>query len=252
MEADIFNFKFCLGCLKHGRWICDQCGRHFIPQLPMCYSCRTVSGGYITHVKCINKREYLTSLMVCFEYNRVIKRYVKYIKFKHSTVLLNEILIIALPHILTYIRNTQHFTRNAKECLLVPVPLYWLRYLNRGFNQSRIIAEAISKETGIDINNRCLKKIRNNRPQSEVKHKNRVRNTLGAFRFNSKYISEEVKHIILVDDIVTTGATLEECTKEIKAVREDIQIHAIALFRPKPKVIRKKLLPVTNMHKINP
>lgn len=100
--------------------------------------------------------------------------------------------------------------------LLVWVPVSHLRRLRRGYDQSELIARALSREMG--LKRVCaLKKIRHTRPQSGIKgFENRKANVQGAYRVSAP---EKVagKRILLVDDILTTGATMSEAARMLKS-----------------------------------
>ena len=107
----------------------------------------------------------------------------------------------------------QIFKRLSVECL-VPVPLHSKRLKKRGYNQAALIAKAISKETGIPVNERLLIRSKNTAPQKELNDVDREKNLSMAFAVGK----EEIPNIVmLVDDIYTTGATIEGCTKVLLA-----------------------------------
>ena len=99
--------------------------------------------------------------------------------------------------------------------LLVWVPVSRLRRLRRGYDQSALIARSLSRELGLKKTG-VLKKIRHTRPQSGIKgFEDRKANVRGAYRVTAP---EQVagKRILLVDDILTTGATMEECGRVLR------------------------------------
>ena len=102
-----------------------------------------------------------------------------------------------------------------KSDFLIPVPLHNSRYRERGFNQSDILAEGISKVIGLSVLKSVLKRKKNTKDQTRLSPQEREKNVRGAFvvtepeRINGK-------KIILVDDVITTGATLSECARMLK------------------------------------
>lgn len=96
---------------------------------------------------------------------------------------------------------------------VVPVPLSKERFFERGFNQSQKIAKAVADTVGIGYSELALVKVRNNSRQSKLSSAERFANVKGVYA-----ASEEVrgKRIVLIDDIYTSGATLEECAAEMK------------------------------------
>jgi ComF family protein len=98
---------------------------------------------------------------------------------------------------------------------IIPVPLFRTKKAQRGYNQSEYIAGGLHEALGIPILSSALKRIRNTRTQTGLDIEKRKENMEGAFKIrNIKAISG--KNIILVDDVVTTGATINECAKMLK------------------------------------
>ena len=102
---------------------------------------------------------------------------------------------------------------------LVPIPLHWRRRFTRGYNQSEILAQQISKKlakANIKIPVSCdLVRTRNTKPQTILPTGKRKNNLIGAFavRPDAPYVD---KSICMVDDVTTTGATLNTAAKELK------------------------------------
>lgn len=90
--------------------------------------------------------------------------------------------------------------------LIVPVPMHYWKQIKRGYNQTHNIAEGISTITNIPVN-KSLKAIRSHKTQTSLTKEKRLKNTKGIFRVVQP---EEIngRHILLVDDVCTTGATL--------------------------------------------
>lgn len=97
--------------------------------------------------------------------------------------------------------------------LVIPVPLHRRRLLWRGYNQSLELARRIAKTHGIPLDARALVRTRNTVPQTRVEAGQRRRNIRGAFRADP--LKVKGKSVLLVDDVLTTGATLEECAKTL-------------------------------------
>jgi competence protein ComFC len=107
----------------------------------------------------------------------------------------------------------RHDLRLKEADRVVPVPLYWWKRLKRGYNQSRLLASVISRECGIPLHD-ALARTRNTRTQTRLTGEKRQRNVRGAFRLNGDGIED--KTILLVDDVMTTGATIRECARALK------------------------------------
>ncbi|MBI2357246.1 ComF family protein [Candidatus Dojkabacteria bacterium] len=248
MGNNFLSIRFCIGCLKHGSWVCNQCRNNFIKQIPHCFVCGKIAKSYSTHEKCLRLSNGIHSLFVCFQYNKTTRKYLKYIKFKSSYALLEEILEIIKREITEYVRISGI---SYVDTILVPVPLHRKRLRERGFNQSEILARKLSALLNIKVGNGILEKVINTKPQTKVTHETRQRNVNNAFSFIAeREIMSCIKHIILIDDVTTTGSTLKECAKVIKAAYPEITLYGLVLFKPKPKFSVNILVPEGDRDKI--
>lgn len=94
---------------------------------------------------------------------------------------------------------------------LVPVPLHWRRRVQRRFNQSELLARAISRLSGKEVLPRALQRTKHTTPQVALDRTRRAENVEGAFRLRRpKRVKGRV--VLLVDDVMTTGATVEACS----------------------------------------
>ncbi len=97
------------------------------------------------------------------------------------------------------------------DCL-VPVPLHPTREAERGFNQSMLLARRVSRRWGIPVRPRALRRQRFTRPQTDLDADERRRNVRGAFAL-SRRAAVDGRHVLLIDDVFTTGATVSECAR---------------------------------------
>ena len=109
--------------------------------------------------------------------------------------------------------------------LVVPVPLHVMKYLKRKYNQSEYIAEGIAKELGIKVDRRSLYRRRNNPSQTRQHASERWLNVSDLFAVRNPERLEN-RHILLVDDVLTTGATLSAC---IYALQRDVPTCRISI-----------------------
>ena len=110
---------------------------------------------------------------------------------------------------------------------IVPLPLHWRRQLKRHYNQSHYIARGISQVTHIPIYKNVVRRVRNNPSQTHLTLRERIENVEGIFQLTRPELIAG-KHILLVDDVTTTGSTLSSCAREL-AKATDVRISILTL-----------------------
>ncbi|HEX2654843.1 MAG TPA: ComF family protein [Xanthobacteraceae bacterium] len=104
----------------------------------------------------------------------------------------------------------------AQADALVPVPLHWRRLWTRRFNQSAVLADVISKQTGIPIAYEALKRVKATVQQVGLSKQERTLNVQGAFRVPEKSkLDVAGRRLTLIDDVLTSGATLDACARTL-------------------------------------
>lgn len=102
------------------------------------------------------------------------------------------------------------------------VPLHWMRRWKRGYNQAEVIARVLARETGVRCESGLLKRCRRTASQTSLDAAGRQENVRGAFIADRKVIdamlASGVRHLLLVDDVFTTGATLLECYRAVRTL----------------------------------
>lgn len=144
------------------------------------------------------------------------------------------------------------YSKELQECeffkeidCIIPVPLHWKRRIKRHYNQSLYIAQGISKVTGIPIYNNVITRTVNNPSQTKVNLSERLHNVSSIFKLK-KPQKVEGKHILLVDDVTTTGSTVTSCAKELaKAPNTKISVFTLALGGKTP-------VPVSREEEVDP
>lgn len=211
---DILFPQFCLGCQNEGGLLCPQC----FEKIPIysgffCPICGKRDWRPRKHPSCAEKTS-LKTLIAATSYGDLLVRDLihayKYNFIQSLADLLSQLLIKSItPYLETESPSGQF--------VVVPIPLHSARLKWRGFNQAELIAEKLSEVYKISLINNALIRIKNNIPQVEVgeaeKRKENVKEVFVCL--NPDLIKD--KKILLVDDISTTGATLEEAAKILKS-----------------------------------
>lgn len=113
--------------------------------------------------------------------------------------------------------------------IVVPVPLHPRRLVARGYNQAALLAQAVAKETGARFEARALVRITDTPRQAALSREERARNVASAFAVR-KPATIAGRHILLVDDVSTTGATLEACRRALESARPK-SVRSVVLAR---------------------
>ncbi len=112
--------------------------------------------------------------------------------------------------------------------VMIPVPLHIRRLRERGFNQALLLVRELGKRTGIPYEERALKKIKDTPVQIALKKRERRKNLRGAFQARDQGAIQG-KAVMLVDDVYTTGATVNECSRTLlKAGAERVAVLTVA------------------------
>lgn len=138
-------------------------------------------------------------------------------------------------HAKFYVQETVQLYKEVIEKLspdvIVPIPIHRSKQLERGYNQADILARGIGKALNLPVLSRLLVRNKKTLPQKQLSNKERLRNLQEAFDFNkevSKRFQGEIKKVLLVDDIYTTGSTIEACSNVLRS-HEITNIYFITL-----------------------
>lgn len=119
--------------------------------------------------------------------------------------------------------------------VLVPIPLSWRRRLRRGYNQSELLAKGISEVTGIPVRTDILRRTVHNMSQTRVEYMQRYTNACDIFALRPRVSPDSLRglHIMLVDDVMTTGTTMYSAIEVIDTIPEvSVSVFVWAWTRP--------------------
>jgi len=211
--TDLIFPKKCIGCGIQGSFLCNNCIDLLVADLsiPECPICRQPSFGGRACQKCVDKSS-LDFLWVMSGYDNIlVKNIICGIKYDFVT----ELVVYLRGLIKKYFEN---YPIGFKNILFVPVPLHRRRRLERGFNQAELICNIILDAVGGIKENYFIRRIRYSFPQAKLSAKDRRGSLHGFFDINTEraVLYNKQKIIVLVDDVYTTGSTMQECAKLLK------------------------------------
>lgn len=203
---DILFPRRCVSCRKVGSYFCKNCLQQieYITH-PICPVCARPAISGITHPRCLTAFS-LDGMYAVAHYQGPIRNAIHLLKYKFVSDLVESLISLIVTHYPDTLPKLDYLTF---------VPLHPRREKFRGFNQSMILAQRLSKKLNIPFKNNILKRVKKTKPQVELKREERRTNLRGAFSCVNK---EDVKGKIigLVDDVATTRSTLSECAKVLK------------------------------------
>jgi ComF family protein len=203
---DLLFPTVCLGCGRDGCYLCLDCAGK-LPRIETqkCLSCQTASPFGRTHPDCGKLK--VDGIISALHYSDPLAK--KLIKiFKYRFVDLSAVLHLILLEAL----DNQELRDFLKTFIIVPVPLHPRRFKWRGFNQSELLARQLERILQIPCRPDYVKRIRFTTPQVLLSKAERQKNIIGAFEASSA----AGKNFLVVDDVVTTGATINEIAKTLK------------------------------------
>lgn len=199
---------WCLGCGREGSLICDVCRRQLSEiKAPLCPRCGIPQPGGILCAGCLNHRHNIDGIRSVFRFEGVMRQAIHQFKY-------NNLRVIAAP--LARLLGDYLSTHPLTAEVIVPVPLHHRRLRERGYNQSKLLAKELSKITGLPLLKDSL--IRQQHSQSQARAASAVerrKNVAGAFICRGDNLKD--RSIMLIDDVATSGATLDACAAALKS-----------------------------------
>ncbi len=194
--------KYCFGCGIIDLYFCKDCINTIEPQPQQkCIICSKLSIDGYTHQTCKSSQSPERLITIYSYKDSIIKAAINGAKFRYLKDVFIELTLMRLKTL-----SLPHLT-------ICPIPMTKGSLKSRGFNQSTIISQAISKFFKL-YNLELLIKKRQSRSQKDLSKAERLNNLLNSFTINPKY--NMPSFVLLIDDVITTGSTLLECTKILK------------------------------------
>lgn len=212
--SDFFFPKKCCACGKFGTYFCEDCIKTILQTDLVCPNCEKPSIGGKNHPLCYKKFG-LNGLWSLGTYQNPLKKAIQKLKYKFVSDIAENLIDLMIeywakytPQFIDEIKKTQ-----GKDWIIVSVPLHPKRQKWRGFNQSALLGQILSKKLGLEYHE-LLKRTKHTKPQVGLKGWERKKNIKNAFSLTRPYTPDA--NILLVDDVWTTGSTLKECCYVLK------------------------------------
>lgn len=227
---DLIFPRHCIVCGKENprgefKYLCGDCAdKPFITQVERCRRCaEIVSFPCEICARCASDELYFDKSLVVCEYADAGRSLVLELKYHGGTYVAED-----MARLLSRVRNFREYFFGA---VLVPVPLHSKRMRMRAYNQSEVLCAAAAKlypELGLKVENLLLRK-KITPTQTALSKKERIENVRGAFAVKGGLNISKSAKIIVADDVMTSGATLNECAKTLKrAGFENVSAFAFA------------------------
>jgi ComF family protein len=199
----------CILCGAFGLFLCRSCMQKLpTADIQKCVKCTKTSPFGKTHSDCLSKK-CLDGLVSAMPYkNPAVKTVIEVFKYKFVEGLSDDLSRIMYDKICNY-----ELLEFFKDFTITPVPLHKTRHRWRGFNQSALLAFSLNKKLKTEYDPDLVVRIKNTRPQVELNAEQRKENIKGAFTVTKKSPN---KKVLLVDDVITTGSTLNELSRVLK------------------------------------
>ena len=215
----ILNLIFPPNCLVCRRLrnpqeiLCPSCrDKILLNHPPFCRKCSRFAESGLCSVCRDRTPEFDFAWSACI-YDDFLKTLLLQFKYHHKTVCRHVFARLMIRFIEDHRLDIRQFDS------LVPVPLFASRWRQRGYNQSLLLAQAIGRAYHIPVDKNILRRARPTPSQTRLSSKDRWTNVSGAFRIKPNFEAQSLKNkkILVIDDLLTTGATASEAARTLKS-----------------------------------
>ena len=207
--VDFLFPRWCVGCGKEGEFICDSC-RRSLPRVmpPLCPRCGRPQPSGALCPACVSWQAEIDGIRSPFRFDGVMRQAIHQLKYRNLRAIAEPLAKLLNDYLATYPIPGE---------VLVPVPLHQKRLRERGYNQSSLLAKALGKLTNLPVVDDCLIRQRHAPPQARsTTVEERRSNVAEAFACRDHRLKG--KQVLLIDDVSTSGATLDACAAALKAI----------------------------------
>jgi len=228
----------CIGCKAEGQWLCQSCFRELqLKEEQYCLHCKKPNkyGEFCAKCKPLYS---LNGIWIAGDYEqKILAQLIKNLKYRLAKNI-SQVLGNFLAHFLKNLISQSRFNKNdileklnwrkfeemkdapnifnsLSDAIIIPVPLHKKRQKWRGFNQAQILAEELTNNIKLPVSNQLIR-IKHKQAQAKLGEADRKNNLQGCFAWRGEKLTGQ--NIIIIDDVTTTGSTLNECAKIVKEV----------------------------------
>jgi len=191
----------CVGCGRVGAWLCADCLDQ-IPRVepPFCTRCGDKATDDGLCARCQTSPLQIDCIRSAVYFEGTLRQAVHWLKYRGRTALAQPMGGLLAEYWMQHPMPAD---------VVVPVPLHADRLRERGYNQAALLAREMAGRAGLAMDEQTLTRQRSTSPQTELDAKQRKQNVHDAFRCSGEGLAG--KQVLLIDDVCTTGATLEAC-----------------------------------------
>jgi ComF family protein len=216
------EYAFCPSCLDDFREVasplCTLCGLPLASWIEEDHYCET----------CLRRRPHYEWARAAYFYEGRVREAIHQFKFAGKSHLAGPLGKLLTSAIKNWLPNSHGY-------LIMPVPLHPRRLRERGFNQSLLLARQAASRLGAELDTLSLRRVRYTKPQTGLKEEERRRNVRKAFRCTEASLLKG-ENVILIDDVTTTGNTLNDCARALKRAGAE-RVYGIALARTSQRTL---------------
>lgn len=232
MEILDFIFpKQCVGCRKIGEYLCKDCKKTLQPHMEICPGCHNYSRDYQTCLDCKSQWDFmLDGILIPFSYSWFLKKIILKLKYYHKKSVVD--FLIQRVFLAIQVNNTLSQKISKWKVVISWIPSHrYRRYFVKWYNQSYLLAKELWNYLWIQYVE-ILKKNKSTKSQASLDREGRLKNLKNVFSIEDKlHILSHVDTFILVDDVTTTGSTMNEVAKLIKFYYPRISVRWVVLAR---------------------
>jgi len=208
IAVDLLFPRWCIGCGKEGDFLCYSC-RCSLPRImpPLCPMCGKPQLSGILCPSCVNWQAKIDGIRSPFRFDGVMRQAIHQLKYRNLRAL-----VVPLAKLL----EEYLITNPVPGEVVVSIPLHHKRLKGRGYNQSSLLAQELGKLINLPVVDNCLIRQRHAPPQAKtLTVEERRSNVANAFSCRDHRLQD--KQVLLIDDVATSGSTLDACAAALKA-----------------------------------